>query len=245
MHVAHAGSSRMLTNAAPLTGIAPRITSLAARERQVSAMTLDMLKSGTAPPPPPPLSAHASNAAGLAAATPATTPGSALTHGGSGGAGYFGSPNGITTDDSNGDDATPVALEAGGAGASPGYMYNPVLGPAFSAEAPMELPVVERVPGTAPVPEESPPSRPLSARAAGLARPSSGRPGSARRSSLFRRSPATPELKPSAASAPSAAAAVDERRAAAEGPAALHGRHVSFDGVENTPPASPPPLRYQ
>ncbi|KAK9835245.1 hypothetical protein WJX81_008484 [Elliptochloris bilobata] len=233
VHVAHAGTSRMLTNAARLSGIAPRITSLAARERQVSAMTLDMLKAGTAPPPPPPLSARRSNAASMAAAMPAATPGSALARGGSGGPAYFGSANGTPAADDS--DATPVALEASG---SVGHESNPstgyqTLGSAFSAEAPEELPVVERVPGTAPIVDGSPVSRPGSARSA-LSRPSSGPPNSARRSSLFRRSPATPERGGGAA----AAAALAAENGGQNG--GLHGRHVSFDGVENIPPTSPP-----
>ncbi len=89
--------------------------------------------------------------------------------------------------------------------------------------------VVERVPGTAPVPDDSPSSRPASARA--LARPGSGRPASARRSGLLRRSPATPER--------GAGAGAEAAPAAATPP----GRHVSFDGVENLAQTPPPPPR--
>jgi hypothetical protein len=145
LHVAHAGTSRMLTNAARLSGIAPRITSLAARERIVSAAMLDALKAGTAPPPPPPLSARASAAAAAAhfGGAPAGTPGGALPRAGGSGAGpaFFGAAaNGDTRDGGNADGAA-VGLEAASANSdSPEVAYS-YLGPAFSAEAPIELPV--------------------------------------------------------------------------------------------------------
>ena len=191
-------------------------------------MTLDMLKAGTTPPPPPPLSARRSNAAALAAGTPAGTPGSVLARRGSGGGAYFDSANGSAT---HGDgDATLVALEAGGHEVYdpiPNPGISPTLASAFSAEAPEELPIVERVPGTAPMLDDSP-GQPGSARAP-LSRPSSGRPGSARRSSLFRRSPATPDR---GRGVPAGAAAAE-----LAGP---QGRHVSFDGMNSITPAASP-----
>lgn len=97
------------------------------------------------------------------------------------------------------------------------------LNPAFSSDAPEQLPVVERVPGTAPVPGDSP------ARS-GLARTSSGQPTSARgRLSLFARSPASTPARPASA------AVHGTREPAAPAP----GRHVSFDGVDNMAATAP------
>ncbi len=152
LHVAHAGTSRMLTNAAPLSGIAPRITSLAARERVVSAAMLEALKAGKAPPPPPPLSARASAAAAGAhfGATPAGTPGGALPRAGGSGAGpaFFGAAANGDARDGGGADGAAVGLEAASAiSDSPEVAYS-YLGPAFSAEAPIELPVRSGLAGT-------------------------------------------------------------------------------------------------
>ncbi len=152
LHVAHAGTSRMLTNAAPLSGIAPRITSLAARERVVSAAMLEALKAGKAPPPPPPLSARASAAAAGAhfGATPAGTPGGALPRAGGSGAGpaFFGAAANGDARDGGAADGAAVGLEAASAiSDSPEVAYS-YLGPAFSAEAPIELPVRSGLAGT-------------------------------------------------------------------------------------------------